>query len=98
QTVKMYKKECIELKDLVLKYANALDVATKDVSEDEMDQGLAYSLAQLEDEVARISHTMEELSRKSFVTRVVSTGKYAELLVEYRRGLQDAIALFQVCP
>lgn len=45
----MHKKECIELRDLVIKYANALERATEGVAEDKMDAHLAYSLAELDE-------------------------------------------------
>ena len=43
----MHKKECSELKDVVVKYADALERATEGVCEDKMDVNLAYSLQEL---------------------------------------------------
>ena len=47
QTVEMHKKECSELKDIVVKYVDALERAAEGVSEDNMDVNLAYSLQEL---------------------------------------------------
>ena len=45
----MHKKECIELKNLVVKYAEVLEMATEGMTEEAMDAHLAYSLAVLEE-------------------------------------------------
>ena len=42
-------KECIELKDLVVEYAEVLEQATAGMLEAKMDEHLAYTLAMLEE-------------------------------------------------
>ncbi|RPD54460.1 hypothetical protein L226DRAFT_563401 [Lentinus tigrinus ALCF2SS1-7] len=95
ETARMHKKECMELKDLVLKYVDMLEMATEGTCEEKMDPHLAYALAELDDELLRIHTTMQELSRKGVVKRIISATKDAGLLAKHRQSLQDALTRFQ---